>query len=385
MRRSTINSLVQENPTNYTYSNSQIQTNVLRCAHCFAPKSNDLYTRFCTEYGLPWQKLTHNPPDNYSTNICTNCKSTIPFNSNTCVVCETPVSKEPQQRPTSQNQTRILCPHCKSTNPIHLRTCYICENVLMPTSTPPEKRTSISILTISKQTNTMMITCSKCFRLNNANARFCDWCGAYPEHIFTSIQCTKCHTNNDSFAKFCSACGCVIEPPLRIIDTRRKNDLNISSSSMIASTLTRNSVNPVWLNANTTLTNYHQSYSTIKKEAATQTYGIYYPSAKDIDLIITQNKKLLNGKELKEYRPILTSTSPGKGYWQQQLDHICAHLKTYAVNRPDFQSLIGEPRMGNMIHATVHENEYQVTIQTVFRKPENLSQSPFFINETNEY
>ncbi|CAF1535808.1 unnamed protein product, partial [Rotaria sp. Silwood1] len=281
--------------------------------------------------------------------------------------------------------TRILCPHCKSTNPIHLRTCYICENVLMPTSTPPEKRTSISIPTISKQTNTMMITCSKCFRLNNLNARFCDWCGAYPEHTSTSIQRTKCHTNNDSFAKFCSTCGCVIEPPLRIIDTRLKNDMNISSSSMIASTLIRNSVNPVWLNANTTLTNYHQSYSTIKKEAATQTYRIYYPSAKDIDLSITQNKKLLAEKELKEYRPILTSTSPGKGYWRQQLDHICAHLKTYAVNRPDFQSLIGEPRMGNMIHATLHENEYQVTIQTVFRKPENLSQSPFFINETNEY
>ncbi|CAF4081244.1 unnamed protein product, partial [Rotaria sp. Silwood1] len=227
------------------------------------------------------------------TNICTNCKSTIPFNSNTCVVCETPVSKEPQQRPTSQNQ---------------------------------EKRTSISIPTISKQTNTMMITCSKCFRLNNPNARFCDWCSAYPDHASTSIQCTKCHTNNDSFAKFCSTCGCVIKPPLRIIDTRLKNDLNISSSSMIASTLTHNSVNPVWLNANTTLTNYHQSYSTIRKEVATQTYGIYYPSAKDIDLIITQNKRLLNEKELKEYRPILTSTSPGKGYWRQQLDHICAHL-----------------------------------------------------------
>ncbi|CAF5006509.1 unnamed protein product, partial [Rotaria sp. Silwood1] len=66
MRRSTIDSLVQENPTNYTYSNSQIQTNVLRCAHCFAPKSNDLYTRFCRECGLHWQKITHNPPDNYS-------------------------------------------------------------------------------------------------------------------------------------------------------------------------------------------------------------------------------------------------------------------------------------------------------------------------------
>ncbi|CAF5070531.1 unnamed protein product, partial [Rotaria sp. Silwood1] len=116
--------------------------------------------------------------------------------------------------------TRILCLHCKSTNPIHLRTCYICENVLTPTSTSPKKRTSISIPTISKQTNTMMITCSKCFRLNNPNARFCDWCSAYPDHASTSIQCTKCHTNNDSFAKFCSTCGCVLEPPLRIIDTR---------------------------------------------------------------------------------------------------------------------------------------------------------------------
>ena len=36
-----------------------------------------------------------------------------------------------------------------------------------------------------------------------------------------------------------------------------------------------------------------------------------------------------------------------------------------------------------MIHATVHENEYQVAIKAIFRKPENLSQSAFYINETN--
>lgn len=40
--------------------------------------------------------------------------------------------------------------------------------------------------------------------------------------------------------------------------------------------------------------------------------------------------------------------------------------------------------MSKMIHATVHENEYQVTIQAVFRKPENLSQSAFYIDETND-
>lgn len=39
--------------------------------------------------------------------------------------------------------------------------------------------------------------------------------------------------------------------------------------------------------------------------------------------------------------------------------------------------------MAKMIHATVHENAYQVTIQAVFRKPENLTQSAFYIDESN--
>lgn len=39
---------------------------------------------------------------------------------------------------------------------------------------------------------------------------------------------------------------------------------------------------------------------------------------------------------------MLTAVSPGKGYWRQQMDHICAHLKAYAVNRPDFRSMIGK-------------------------------------------
>jgi hypothetical protein len=45
---------------------------------------------------------------------------------------------------------------------------------------------------------------------------------------------------------------------------------------------------------------------------------------------------------------------------------------------------LGEPRLAKMVHATVNENQYQVKIQAVFRKPENLSQSAFYIDETNE-
>jgi len=92
---------------------------------------------------------------------------------------------------------------------------------------------------------------------------------------------------------------------------------------------------------------YREPNLITKTEAATQTYGISYPSAKDLDLLLTQNKKLLEEQEFKEKRPILTSVSPGKGYWRQQLDHICAHLKAFAVNRPDFRALIGNYRMKN--------------------------------------
>ncbi|CAF4603299.1 unnamed protein product [Rotaria socialis] len=228
-----------------------------------------------------------------------------------------------------------------------------------------------------------MMTCSKCFRLNNADARFCDWCGAQPEKSSVPLQCTKCRSENDPYAKFCLTCGCVIEPPLRVIDARLRNDLNISASSVIGGTLTRPSACPTWLNANATFSHYRQPYLITKSEASTQTHGIYYPSAKEIDVLIAQNKQLQADREFKERRPILTAISPGKGYWRQQMDHVCAHLKAYAVNRPDFRSLIGEPRMSKMIHATVHENEYQVTVQAVFRKPENLSQSAFYIDETN--
>lgn len=38
--------------------------------------------------------------------------------------------------------------------------------------------------------------------------------------------------------------------------------------------------------------------------------------------------------------------------------------------------------MGKMIHANVHENAHQVTLQAVFRKPDNMLQSAFYIDET---
>lgn len=36
------------------------------------------------------------------------------------------------------------------------------------------------------------------------------------------------------------------------------------------------------------------------------------------------------------------------GYWRKQLDHISAHLRSYAQNNPEFRALIAEPRMGKV-------------------------------------
>lgn len=78
-----------------------------------------------------------------------------------------------------------------------------------------------------------------------------------------------------------------------------------------------------------------------KSEAATQTFGIYYPSAKDLDLVMTQNKKLLEKQEFPERPSRRTTSSPGKGYWKRQIDHVYTHLQAHAAERPEFRSLIG--------------------------------------------
>lgn len=68
----------------------------------------------------------------------------------------------------------------------------------------------------------------------------------------------------------------------------------------------------------------------------------------------------------RDRRLALAGVSPGRGYWRQQMDHICAHLKAHSQNDPEFRSLIGEPRLGKIITAAVHEDlvgeEFTLTV-----------------------
>lgn len=48
------------------------------------------------------------------------------------------------------------------------------------------------------------------------------------------------------------------------------------------------------------------------------------------------------------------------------MDHIIAHLKAYAANDAEFRTLIGEPRMGKLLSAEVHEDGYELNLSVTF-------------------
>lgn len=52
------------------------------------------------------------------------------------------------------------------------------------------------------------------------------------------------------------------------------------------------------------------------------------------------------------------------------MDHICSHIRVHAQNNPDFRSTIGEPRLGRIITATIHEdlNGEEVTLTFTFAR-----------------
>lgn len=107
-------------------------------------------------------------------------------------------------------------------------------------------------------------------------------------------------------------------------------------------------------------------------EKSTQTVGLYYPSATQMQKERERALQLAR-QTARERQPPLTSVSPGKGrqpprrpsphlcghmtdargilsagYWRRQLDHVCAHLRSYTQNNAPFRALLGDPCMGEV-------------------------------------
>jgi hypothetical protein len=116
---------------------------------------------------------------------------------------------------------------------------------------------------------------------------------------------------------------------------------------------------------------------------ATQTYGLYYTSSKAIENKSEKALKLENASG--EKKSLLTAISAGKGYWRQQMDHICAHLKAFAQNTPEFRSVVAEPRLGKINTAKVETDSTWCTVTATFPIRNNSNKDGFNSSATIDH
>ncbi|XP_073413542.1 double zinc ribbon and ankyrin repeat-containing protein 1 isoform X2 [Dendrobates tinctorius] len=379
--------IVRKSLTSTQSMRIQRETDFLKCAHCLAPRPSDPFARFCQECGspippVPGRRLP--PPEGGQMGLCVECKSMVPMNTPSCIVCEAPLYAQMQPQASIHLRDKTICRFCGTGNPINLKHCVTCEAKL------PETQTAIfsgdSAPPLPNQRGKMQ-SCSKCGRVNLADARFCDWCGAKPGPSVSYLTCSKCSANNQPYAHFCSSCGVYLEPPSRLsthsIGMARPADHLTWSGDLDG--------RASWQPLSVSLPNPRLVVDVMDK--ATQTVGLFYPSSK---LMEKKELELLSEKEQKEKmsdrKPLVTAISPGRGFWRQQLDHISAHLRCYTQSDSEFKALIGKPRMGRIISATMHEDGYEVSLRlnyvlvtdknVVTGKPMKLSSNHFLSNVT---
>uniref|UniRef100_A0A5F9CVN1 Double zinc ribbon and ankyrin repeat domains 1 n=1 Tax=Oryctolagus cuniculus TaxID=9986 RepID=A0A5F9CVN1_RABIT len=228
-----------------------------------------------------------------------------------------------------------LCAECGNLVPMNTPICVVCEATLAL-----QLRPQASLHLKEKA------ICRTCGTGNPAHLRYCVTCeGALPSSRELSIPsgcsvCSKCGASNQLSAQFCGSCGIYLKTLAR---------LSLDSSRPFSESLS---------------VPLPMSDAGSKKDVGTQTVGLFYPSSK---LLAKKEQELASLQQTQEkmsdHKPLLTAVSPGRGYWRKQVDHISAHLRSYAQNNPEFRALIAEPRMGKLISATVHEDGCEVSIR----------------------
>ncbi|NXV13240.1 DZAN1 protein, partial [Cepphus grylle] len=343
----------------------QRETDFLKCARCSAPRLSNPLAHFCQECGspippVPVRRLP--PPEGAQMAPCLECGHLVPMNTPTCIVCESPIA--PQLQPQTNNciKGKVICQVCGTGNPLHHKHCVTCESKLPEIQTPmfggdtPPPYPSHQRKTVS---------CSKCNRVNQCDARFCDWCGAKarpgpPPSYFT---CFKCGTSNRPYARFCGSCSVCIEPPSRVGSQSGNLIILVTLFLPLHSPQAKQFQAQVACQPLPISVPKSKAELKEREDKGTQTIGLFYPSSKMLEKkkleLISQTEKL---EKMSDHKPLLTAISPGKGYWRKQMDHVCAHLRSYAQNNLEFRALIGEPRMGKINSATVHEDDHEVTI-----------------------
>jgi RNA polymerase subunit RPABC4/transcription elongation factor Spt4 len=128
------------------------------------------------------------PPESGKLGTCFYCKSIVPFNTKICVICENPINPQLQPHATIKLQGKIICTNCTTANPANYATCVACDTKLVPGSGKINEVDLMATVPQHAVPEGKSATCGQCFRLNRADARFCDWCGAKVIRIFLFLH-----------------------------------------------------------------------------------------------------------------------------------------------------------------------------------------------------
>ncbi|XP_074553973.1 double zinc ribbon and ankyrin repeat-containing protein 1 [Halichoeres trimaculatus] len=337
------------------------ETDFLRCAGCLSLRPSDPFARFCSKCGtavpvLPEQRL---PPAEGGQMVgCVFCNTLVPVNTRTCLICENSIYQQLQPQSSRSLQDHVMCVSCGSGNPAHISRCLTCESRLQPAARARNSAPSVP------SADSRLLTCSRCKRSNRSDARFCDWCGSKPGHPVSCVICWRCGASGHPYAIHCATCGVFLEapaPPTSSCDVRRVGGVATKQASKSTTH------NATWQATPISDPAHKKKQATPTTEQSTQTVGLFYPSATELQRKEEERAlQLSRHNATRDRQPPLTAISPGRGFWRKQLDHVCAHLRSYAQNNTSFRTLLGEPRLGRMVSAVVQEDRYEVSLTISF-------------------
>ncbi|XP_037830578.1 double zinc ribbon and ankyrin repeat-containing protein 1 [Kryptolebias marmoratus] len=328
-----------------------------RCTRCLGARPSDPLARFCAQCGtvvpaLPGQRLP--PAEGGQMLVCVTCNCLVPINTVTCLTCEASVGRQMQPQARLALQDHLVCGSCGSGNPAHMSRCLTCESHLQPVGYCGNSAPSV------RAADRRAFTCSRCKRLNRSDARFCDWCSTKSAHAASCVACWRCGASGHPYAFYCAACGVFLEGPAPPTSSS-------DSIQPIAWASAKTSHNATWQATPSSNTTPIINVTPPTMNQSTQTVGLYYPSSTEMQRK-EQQRVLKVSRQLstRDHRPPLTAFSPGRGFWRKQLDHVCAHLRSYTQNNASFRALLGEPRLGRMVSAVIQEDSYEASLTISF-------------------
>ncbi|XP_042372707.1 double zinc ribbon and ankyrin repeat-containing protein 1-like, partial [Plectropomus leopardus] len=177
-----------------------------------------------------------------------------------------------------------------------------------------------------------------------------------PGHAARCVVCWRCGAGGHPYSFYCAACGAFLEAPPPPTSC---GDITLHQAAA--------SHDATWQATPSPVPAPSTKSAPPTCEQSTQTVGLYYPSATELQRKEQQRMQQLSRQQAtRDRQPLLTAISPGRGFWRKQLDHVCAHLRSFAQNNTSFRALLGEPRLGRMVSAVVQEDRHEVSVMLSF-------------------